>query len=288
MAQTFLDPTQSKGLSTLVKYRRPTLVWSSITQVNVDDVMTTNQVDILFPDGEYRSETSSTLYNFVITRNAVLTGSKQSGLRTGLSEATNTWYAIYAVKAQDSTGIVAVGDTTLPRRANISTLNTAYGTNSWIYLGVIANGNNSNATGDIFKFSQSGSTTRLDRALTTGNVASMTGIRLASTASATTLTWTYAAGGSISSAEIPNSISVGHFQVAHAGRSGVSLETFDSSQNKYYNSITTGNAITIYQFQASTADGIRTRGSTVQADPMDINLVGFIDDALGVGPNPLV
>lgn len=288
MARTQIDKSLIPSIGTLSLYRRPNLIWASITQVNVDDVVVTNQPQVLFPDGELRGETSTTLYNFVITRNAVLTGAKQSGLRTGLSEATNTWYAIYAVKSQDATGFVTVGDTILPIRSNIATLNSNFGTNSWVYLGMIANGNNSNLTGDIVKFSQCGNYTRLDGTVTSGQSLSLTGIRLATTASAVTLSWTYAAGTNIASGQLPNNIGLAEFQVWHVGRTGVSLDSFDAAQNFYYQAINTNNANTVYKFQARPDLGIRTKGSTGVADPMDIHLSAFWDSALGVGTNPLV
>lgn len=148
----------------ITSYRRPNLTHQSITTVDVEpNTGTSNQTKIIFPDGNVRTvteDTSSTnkYRRFDITATAQFTsGTEDSGLRSGISETTNTWYAIYAVKSLiDSTKFVLVGDTTLPTSSNVSTLDGRYGSNSWVYLGTIRNGDNVSATGDIIKFKHVG------------------------------------------------------------------------------------------------------------------------------------
>lgn len=216
--------TFTGGVTTLFGYRRPNLVYSSATAVNVENnTGTDHQTTIVFPDGTSRSVTedvSSThkYRQFLITATAEFTsGTEDSGLRSGLSEDTNTWYAIYAVKsAIDTTKFVLSGDTTLPLQANFSTLNSRYGTNAWVYLGMIRNGDQSSATGDILSFVQTGATTLFRNSCLatethaiTGNGREGNGVLLASSASSTTTTWTYAAG--TAGQVVPNHISMVSF-----------------------------------------------------------------------------
>lgn len=141
--------------SILTRYVRPRLIFNSASTVNLEDALYTNvanDVTILFPDGVLVTENSLTRTQFDITRNAVTTVSGyQSGLRSSLTESNDTWYALYAVKCDDGS-FVTVGDTTLPLPTNHSTLDTAYGANSWVYLGMIRNGNNENDPDEILDF----------------------------------------------------------------------------------------------------------------------------------------
>ncbi len=144
--------------------RRPLLQWNGVSTVDVEaNTGTSNQTSIVFPDRAQLSVTenlaSTQKYRrFDITKTAQFTsGTESGGLRSGLSEVANTWYAIYAVKSQINTAnFVLVGDTTLPLAANFATLNSRYGTNSWVYLGMIRNGDNNLDTTDIIKFTQAG------------------------------------------------------------------------------------------------------------------------------------
>lgn len=188
-------------------YRRPVLQWSSTTTVAVESGMdgTSGNIPLLFPDGSFRTETSTTRTTFNITRNAVLTTSgAQSGLTGSTSEASNTWYALYGCKVTDSTTQwVTVGSTVLPLQANYATLNTAYGTNGWVYLGLIRNGDNSGATGDILDFRMVGNKTYFYNTCT-GNAENTAGLRLATSAGASSLTYTFSSG--TGTTDIPGNI----------------------------------------------------------------------------------
>jgi hypothetical protein len=219
-------------------YRRPNLVFVSSTAVDVENnTGTANQTTIVFPDGSIRSVTENTsstnkYRRFLITAAAEFTsGTEDSGVRSGISEATDTWYAIYAVKsAINSANFVLAGDTTLPLQANYSTLNTRYGgANSWVYLGMIRNGDNSGATGDILTFNQQGPSTFLSN-VCTANVIAHNGLRLASTAGATSLTYTYSAG--TGTTDIPNHVSQVELYWANAADSTNAL-TIRNSANTY-------------------------------------------------------
>lgn len=81
-------------------------------------------------------------------------GASVSGLKSGLVRTANTWYYIYGVLVQGGTDnggtySVMVADTTSPVQANVDTLNTAYGSAKWVYLGIIRNGYNDGVSTNV-------------------------------------------------------------------------------------------------------------------------------------------
>ena len=216
--------------TSLVRFRRPSLVYSSSTEVTIESGLytgTSTDYTMLFPDGSLRTVTSATYAKFNITRSADFSGSGlQSGLRSGLSEVTDTWYAIYAVKCDDGTSFVLVGDTTFP--SSVSTLDTRYGSNGWVYIGMIRNGDNSSITGNIISFSHSGETTIFNKNTTTTERARLAGLRLATT-TGDTLSWTYSSGSTGSS--IP-----AHIRIGYIGVEGDQSESLSISYNDGYTS----------------------------------------------------
>lgn len=269
-------------------WRRPVLQFVSTTTVTIEtgNQGTSGSATINFPDGTTRSDSTASHLVFNITRNAGLTGTVQSGLRTSLSEATNTWYAIYAVKSQDNTtDFVAVGDTVLPLQANYAALNTSYGTNGWVYLGMIRNGDNVSSTGDILTFVQNGNVVDLRNvAAVSGGVGyTAPGTRLANTAGATSVTYTYAAG--TGATNIPNHVSLIKYCYATAAGSG-STAAFDTAAALKYYAVAGVVAIFDQTTWLSASMGLQvSNGSSVA---MEILLTGWIDPVLGVGSNPLL
>lgn len=260
-----------------INYRRPNLAFGGVTVVGLDVFKTdgvNNYAQILFPDGDYRTETNTTRRTFNITRNAVLTNSgAQSGLRASLSEVTNQWYAIYAVKISDNpSGFVAVGDTTLPYYTSFPTLDTAYGANNWVYLGMIRNGDNSGVSGDILNFVQVGNRT-IFKNVANGNFTG-TGIRLATTTSASSLTYTYSAG--IGAAQIPDHILIALYS-GNAGTNGTGIA--DSGSNFNIHLQAAGNMFRSY-IEISASSGLRVVCSTTSNQ--DIFLNGIVDPVLTV------
>lgn len=265
------------------QYRRPVLQYSSATVINLETGLngTSGDAQILFPDGTIRTDSTASRINFDITRNAALSGTAQSGLRSSLSEATNTWYALYAVKVTDSSSnFVVVGDTLLPLQANFSTLNTNFGANGWVYLGMIRNGDGSAATGDILRFIQVGSVTRFQH-VATGNALNMTGIRMATSAAATSITWTYAAGNGATN--VPDHCALIYVNaVSNIGSGEVRLRNSAASYDHSFAVAGTGghafDAVLIGFF----SDNLTlTAGSSA----MDIFMAGFHDGVLGVSMN---
>ena len=233
----------------------------------------------------FRTATTSAHWRFDITRNCSLTGTKLSGLRATLSEAANTWYAIYAVKSDDGEW-VSVGDTVLPLRANYATLNSNFGTNGWVYLGMIRNGDGGSTTGDILNFVQHGNVTYFMNLGTGHNVTNVTGIILATTASASSLGWTYSAG--TSGAVVPNNCSIGMFRTSFNNiATSFSVSSVADSGNHIFVrwTSTTTSKNTLTQWIPSTLGISIAVGS---AGGMDISLEAFVDNVLGVGMNPVI
>lgn len=289
-----VDPTTALEVSTkqyvdhYSTWRRPNLNFGSVTTVSLESGLngTSGSIPMLFPDGSVRTETSTTRTTFDITRNAVLTTSgAQSGLRATLSEANNTWYALYAVKVTDSTTQwCTVGDTTLPVQASYATLNTNFGTNGWVYLGLIRNGDNSGVAGDILNFCQSGSHTMFVNTLSTNAGSNALGVRLATTASGTSLNWTYDPG--TGAAQVPSTIKLGYL-MACTGNAATQREKtltvntlhlarMETPSGRWYS---TAMAPLILGFECT---------SVTTAVGLDLVLTGFIDPVLGVGSNPLL
>lgn len=194
-------------------YRRPSLIYVSATAVDIEgNTATANETTIVFPDGNERSVTENTgsthkYRRFDITATAEFTtGTEDSGLYTGLTEAVNTTYFIYAVKsAIDTSKFVLVGTTTEPIQANVATLNTNFGTNGWVCIGLIRNGDESGTTGDILNFVQANDWIYFLNTCT-GNVSNrpMTGALFAGVASAASLTYTLARG--TAAGQVPNCV----------------------------------------------------------------------------------
>lgn len=294
------DPTSALYAATkqyvdnYADYKRPELQYISATLVDVNDnTGTANQTKIRFHDGSYRSvteDTSSTnkYRRFDITATANFTsGTEDSGMLSGESEPTNGWVAIYAVKSQINTAnFVLVGSQTLPVQGSYSTLNTNFGgTGSWVYLGLIVNGNNAGTTGDIVAFVQSGNKTILYGATDGGTPGGpMEGIELADTAGATSLTYTYAAG--VAAAQIPANISIVDWVYTNSNDAAAFAVTDSGSAVRYKNWVATAGAHTdiIQNARASYGIKIASAGSVSR----NICMRAFVDDVLGVGSNPLI
>jgi len=200
------------GIQDLYGINRPPLKPVSATQVDVaENTGTNNQTSIVFPDGIIRSvieDVSSTNVNrrFDITATANFTsGTEDSGIRSGESEGTNEWWALYAVKSSiNSSNFVIVGTKTLPLQANVATLNTDLnGANAWRYIGLIRNGDSSGATGDILDFDMFGDQTIFNNSCAAVN--NLLGLgTLIGGGTATSSAYTFSAG--TGDLEVPNNI----------------------------------------------------------------------------------
>lgn len=285
-----IDPTLALEVATkqyvdhYAAYRRPVLQYSSATVVNIETGINNSAgvATILFPDGNLRTDSTSGRINCNLAQVAALSGSAQSGLQTG-TVAVNTWYAIYAVKVSDnSSNFVTVATLQMPVQSSLSTLNSNFGTNSWVYLGMVRNGDNSGSTGVILNFKQTGNVTKFAQ-ITTGTSLDSSGIRLATTASATTLTYTYAAG--TGAAQIPTHITMVFYTgVTGTGTAGTAqLEAGPGTTSFFLGAQTNGWGATMLR---PSSDGAKFQAAG--ASSIDIYLEGFIDPVLGVGSNPFL
>lgn len=284
-----VDPTTALEVATkqyvdhLMAYRRPVLQFATVATVTVESGLdgTAGDIPILFPDGNLRTETSTTNSTFNIARNTALSGTTQSGLRATLSEAANTTYFLYAVKVTDnSTHWVTVGDTLSPIRANFSTLNTNFGISGWVYLGSIKNGNGSGGSSDILSFVQTGNLTKFNNINSTTSSIAMAGYIAATTAGATSLTYSAAL------ADFGANITQMYFTVdIPAVNAGATVR--DSASGKAYATKFAINERWICALPAiPSSEGIEiSLGSSVA---MDVIVQGYVDGALGIGSNPLL
>ena len=286
-----VDPTTSLEVATKAyvdhysTWRRPNLLNTSSTVVDVESGLdgTSGDCVMLFPDGSTRNQTTTTPRKMDITRNASLSGTKQGGLRTG-SAAANTWYACYAVKATDNTtDWVLVGDTVMPIQANYATLNSNFGTSSWVYLGTIRYGDNSTHTTNILAFQHNGIRMEFTNGVVTTNSITQPGILLATSASATSITWTYSAG--TGTTDIPNHINTGSISgviQVNAGNTAVDVSTGVVLIRSLG---TTTVVFPINDTQLTASASVNVNAVAVK---LDLVLRGFIDPVLGVGSNPLL
>lgn len=279
----------SSDLVKIFSYKRPVLKFISVTTVDVENnTGTLNQTRIVFPDGTVREvteDTSSTnkYRRFLITAAAEFTsGTEDSGVRSGISEAVSTWYAIYAVKsAIDATKFVLAGDTTLPLQTNFSTLNSRYGTSGWVYLGMIRNGDNDAATGDILNFVQNGNRTDFKSAVTT--FLGLSGILEGG--GAEPLTYNYAAG--TGTGQIPDHLTIAKWGYSLGAAATTSIEVTNPGGTLNYFFGGTGDEDCLGYFHAASSEGIKVASST-GAGAAGISFAGFIDSVLGVGANPIL
>lgn len=272
--------------TSLLGYRRPRLTYQSATTIDVENnTGTQHQTKIVFPDMDVRSVTentgSTTKYRrFDITATASFASApEESGLRSGLSEAANTWYAIYAVKSQvDAAKFVLAGDTTLPLQTNYSTLNTRYGSNGWIYLGMIRNGNNDDATTDILDFVMSGNYTRFKNTYNDAGVGAMIGIFLTSGA-APNYTATFGTG----TTDIPDHCEIVEYGAGQPDDQSWAVANDAGTQfsmARRYGSGITNNWINGFYTKMVAADGF----SEIVINTT-LTLAGFQDRVLGIGFN---
>src|SRR6185295_17771380 len=292
MVFTSIDASLVPTALQLSFYRRPTIVWNSITSVGIERGFSTpltaasTTAAILFPDVQFRTDSNSNRIYFDITRNAIFNGSNQSGLRAGQSECVNTWYAMYAVKCQNnSTDFVLVGDCLLqPSRGNVTNLNNAYGVNGWIFLGYIRNGDNSGATGDILRFVQAGYSFLFTNIETDIAGNGGIGLRLAA-AAATSITYTLSPGMGVGAGGTAVDIPVvwnPRFWAATGGPSGTSEWIGRNSANtqRYFDlTIAAGNR-GVTTFDAGYYAQSYTVTGTTTGSGLDLNLLGWNDKIL--------
>jgi hypothetical protein len=226
---TNIDSTTFANLNTPAQaYRRPRLSYNNATTVDVEGGLNgvAQDIQIIFPDGEKRITNAGSFLSysrFDITRNArwVAGTPPRSGLRGALSEATDTWYALYAVKTATDSKFVIIGDTVTPTSVtNFNYLSSTYSTNGWVYLGLIRNGDSSAATGDIISFTQTGDMTLFTNTVAAGSTGrNGHGILFANATSATSTDYTFVNGmsGDVVPPSVGNFLALMNCNVGSAG-----------------------------------------------------------------------
>jgi hypothetical protein len=181
-----------------------------------------------------------------------------------------------------------VADTNLPLQANYSTLNSNFGSNSWVYLGLIRYGDQASTANAIVAFTQTGHYTSFLNSCV-GNVTNCPGIRLSTQTGATSNAWSYASG--TSGAVLPNNITqVALIGAIAAGSSIFRIEGNSSGGGNYRILTAAQNSTQLQVFPTmpvSPTNGFQTAvisGSVAQ----DLFVNAFIDGSLGVGSNPLL
>lgn len=294
-----VDPATSLEVATkqyvdhYASYRRPVLQYNSATVVNVETGIdgTSGDLTIQFPDGTKRTDTTAGRIQCNLAQVAALSGSWQSGLRTG-SAAANTWYSFYAVKTtDDSAKIVIVADTVIPTRANYATLNSNFGTNGWVYLGVLPYGDNKGATTAIPTFVMAGNTVMLTNACVAVTT-TMNGVLLIATAGATTLNYTYSAGTALGSGQIPGHLTLGWISSSKSyDASGRGVQYTTALGDRLFGLLLDGptSATNLFRHFGALSQGLLASDyNSSTGNAYDILLEGYVDPVLGVGSNPLL
>lgn len=273
-------------------YRRPTLTYVSGTVVSLETGIsgTSGQAQVLFPDGNLRTDSTTSRIQATLTQNAVLSGTAQGGLRTG-SVANNTWYCYYAVKTSDnSSNFVLVADVVVPIQANFATLNSNFGTNSWEYIGTAPYGDNSGTATAVPVFAMYGNMTIFDNALVLASAGTPgRGVRLATTAGAANLTYTFASGTTLSSGQLPVHLRHVTYAVAEDGqRANGGGQIANANSTFFYAFVAIGSSTQVsFPFEAIASDGVKYTVNT-GTPKIDIFMPAYKDSVLGIGSNPLL
>lgn len=268
------------------EYRRPGTTFISVTTIDLENnTGTANESCVLFRDGDYRCVTENTgstsqYRRAIITETAALSGTHNSGMRSGETETVNTTYAVYYVKTTDNASkFVIVLTTATPTQANYSNLNTYFNTDGWVFSGYVKNGDNSGATGDLLDYMQQGNVTLL-RNVATGNSALMHGIRLATSGSASSVTWTYSTG--TGATDLPPTAKQAWFSYASNGSAGE--RRLRNSGASYDIAAANSEMFAGMVLLAPSSDNLLMSGPASSA--IDIFLSGWIDGALSDGAGP--
>ncbi len=274
----------------LASYRRPALTWVSGTTASLETGIngTSGQAAVVFPDGTLRTDSTALHIVLDVSRVANYTsGTIQSGVRTG-TVANNTWYNVFAVKSQaNSTDFVLVADSQPFTGSAYSTLNTNFGTNSWVYLGLIANGDNLTNPSGIANFIQSNNMVMFYNP--TSGYGTGTGVRLSSATASSALTYTYTSG--MTAGLIPVQIGNVLFSVGKTfDAAGKGLRFTNSGGTIQYGTFldSAENVAGMSRFWGIASQGLQNSGlNTGSGIGQTIYLSGYTDSALGVGSNPL-
>ncbi len=190
----------------LSRYRKPRLEYTSADIVTCE----ASAIGISVVMGRDRLWTIyDTTLSLAVAANGQLaahTGTAVSGLGAGITRTANRWYYVYAVEVQGGTqtggvNAILVATELSPETANITTHNTNFGTDKWVYMGVIRNGYNDGTNTNVivkFKYDECGYLRFTEGTVNEEGL----GVTMASTTSATSLEYSIVIGNA-AAATIP-------------------------------------------------------------------------------------
>lgn len=278
--------TTWSNLTSIWNYQKPTMFLTASLGTNIclsSNTTVSNTVGVLFPDGEYRSESYSDSNAFLCAEktNQAVFGPSAATVQSGWHLSTapvNSWGRAYAVKVTSSPYVskFAIVISTIDAiHANVNMLNVYFSTNGWVPLGLVRHGDQAGNPVSILGFKQSGSSFALRNTNTTPTRATV-GIRLAGGAGAASQTWTYTSG--MSGTAVPPSVTIGDLWGSMESVAGA-VETFrDSSGAVTYMACNASTVCTALRSNADlTQGGLTTTGGAIG---QDIMLQGWKDDAI--------
>lgn len=140
----------------LSRYRKPRLQYTDSDIVTAEDNVGTAGVVIIAGRDRFWTlyDTTCSLAVGANGETVADTGTAVSGLGAGVTRTANRWYFVYAVEVQYGTqnsGVycILVANELPPITGNIASLNTAFGTGKWVYMGCIRNGYNDGTNTNI-------------------------------------------------------------------------------------------------------------------------------------------
>lgn len=154
----------------MVSYRAPNLVWIDTSTIDLEAQATdgtTNKTCVMFRDGDRRCVAETTApgthayRRFIDLQPARFGVAMNGGLNPTEVIRSSTAYAFYAVRstaAANTTDFAIVASTLAPINTNVSSLNTAFTSNGWVYIGTAFYWDNGAKPG-FQRFSQAGAMT---------------------------------------------------------------------------------------------------------------------------------
>lgn len=275
-------------VNSMMLYQSPNLTYISASTIDIEaNTGTANETCLTFVN-EVRCVTENTsstsqYRRMIVSETASLIVTHNSGLLATEVLTANSWLAVYAVKTtDDATKFVLVCSTMAPVQANFATLNTKFGINGYLYLGVVRYGDDATATTSLMKFTQNGPSFRFTGAVT-NNIVKTIGLSLVDTLSGTASTYTYTGAmiGANSIAPYLKSVSWGVYTSADTQPSQASDTTNAIIYLSWKNQ--SGTEYRTYIEQADASAGVATSGAS--SINRILSLVGYIDPVLARSPS---
>lgn len=263
------------------KYRRPRLIYHSSQKVDMEIGLDGTASDgvVLFPNGSKYTVSVGTPTKLVcdLTKNANNgNGVQQSGIRPTEVLTNQSWYNFYAVISTmtgNTTDFILIASTFQPTQANYASLNTFFGTNSWVYLGILPYGNGVSGSFDnnILSFRQSGNFT-IFRSTATNGVAGP----LFSNGSVTNNLWFYVVGTSVTVA--PAQVTVAYMNCENGSQTTQDVGS-NSLATRFGRIAGVSSTSLGLSFFIDIEDSVACAGSGVANKTLGMS--GFFDDILG-------